>query len=72
MMDMFIELCSILYESGSCFYSALMNCNFFLFSHFESSEFSQPKVEGFHQEGQKSAQTGPDQQLQTNDFASVS
>lgn len=49
-----------------------MNGVFFSIFPVESSEFSQSKVEGFHQEGQKSAQTGPDQQLPTNDFAPVS
>lgn len=36
------------------------------------SELSQQKVEGFYQKGQKSAQTGPDQQFQTNDSAPIS
>lgn len=68
MMDIF-ECCS----------SAFMNCIFFFTSFFnflvlldESSEFSQSEVEGLHQEGEKSTQTGPDKQLQTNDFAPVS
>lgn len=36
------------------------------------SEFPQSEIEGLHQEGEKSAQAGPDQQLQTNDSAPVS
>lgn len=36
------------------------------------SELSQSEAEGFHQEGEKSTQTRPDEQLPTNDFAPVS
>ncbi len=70
MMDIFIALYSNC--CGKYFYSALMNGIIFLFSLVECSELSQSKAEGFHQKGQKSTQTGPDQQFQTNDFAPVS
>lgn len=38
----------------------------------QTAEFPQSEVEGLHQEGEKSAQAGPDQQLQTNDSTPVS
>lgn len=44
----------------------------FFFCRVHSLEFSQSKAEGFHQEGKKSAKIGPNQQLQTDDSATIS
>lgn len=55
-----------------CVVSPLLQTVFLFFSLDEPSEFSQSEAEGLYQEGQKSTQTGPDKQLQTNDFAPVS
>lgn len=55
-----------------CPFLLLFTYYYYVFSRVETSEFSESEAEGLHQEGQKSTQTGPDQQLQTNDFAPVS
>lgn len=68
-ISIFVSLHCAVYSNSR---GSVFTLYYVLFYLVETSEFSQSKAEGLHQEGQKSAQTGPDQQLQANDFAPVS
>lgn len=53
-------------------YSSLLYANTCCVFLGDSVEFPKSEAEGLHQEGQKSTQTGPHEQLQTDDSAPVS